>query len=70
MTPVTFQGLEVSVYKNQAGGLTERWAAEAIADIQQRPGQKTDNTSSSGSGSSSSSGSSSKSSSSSSSAAA
>jgi hypothetical protein len=46
MTPVAFDGLELSIYKNQAGGLTQKWKAEAIADIQQRPGPKTDTTSS------------------------
>ncbi len=71
MTPVTFEGLVVSVYKNRAGGIEERWSAEAIADMQQRPGPKTEDTTSGSSGSSSSSSStSSKSSSSSSSSAA
>jgi hypothetical protein len=42
MTPVVFEGLELSIFKNQAGGLTQKWRAEAIADIQQRPGPKTD----------------------------
>jgi hypothetical protein len=51
MTPVIFDGLELSIYKNQAGGLTQKWKAEAIADIQQRPGPKTDTTPSSESGS-------------------
>ena len=45
MTPVVFEGLEVSIFPNKAGGLSERWSAEAIADIQQRPGPKTDTTS-------------------------
>jgi hypothetical protein len=45
MTPVVFDGLELSIYKNQAGGLTQKWRAEAIADIQQRPGPKTETTS-------------------------
>jgi hypothetical protein len=45
MTPVVFDGLELSIYKNQANGLTQKWRAEAIADIQQRPGPKTDTTS-------------------------
>jgi hypothetical protein len=30
MTPVVFEGLQVSIYKNKAGGLEERWSAEAI----------------------------------------
>jgi hypothetical protein len=51
MTPVVFDGLELSIYKNQAGGLTQKWKAEAIADIQQRPGPKTDTTPSSTTGS-------------------
>jgi hypothetical protein len=51
MTPVVFEGLEVSIFPNKAGGLSERWSAEAIADIQQRPGPKTDATASSTSGS-------------------
>jgi hypothetical protein len=50
MTPVVFEGLEVSIFPNKAGGLSERWSAEAIADIQQRPGPKTDTTPSSTSG--------------------
>ena len=44
MTPVVFEGLEVSIFPNKAGGQSERWSAEAIADIQQRPGPKTDTT--------------------------
>jgi hypothetical protein len=55
MTPVTFEGLELSIFPNKAGGFQERWSAEAIADIQQRPGPKTESTSSSGSDSASSS---------------
>jgi hypothetical protein len=55
MTPVVFEGLEVSIFPNKAGGLSERWSAEAIAEVQQRPGPKTDatpsGTSSNGSGS-------------------
>ena len=51
MTPVVFEGLEVSIFPNKAGGLSERWSAEAIADIQQRPGPKTDTTPSGTSGS-------------------
>jgi hypothetical protein len=47
MTPVVFEGLEVSIFPNKAGGLQERWSAEAIADIQQRPGPKGDTTPSS-----------------------
>jgi hypothetical protein len=54
MTPVVFEGLQVSIYKNKAGGLEERWSAEAVADLQQRPGPKTDSATSSGSNSSSS----------------
>jgi len=42
MTPVVFEGLEVSIYPNKAGGFQERWSAESIADMQQRPGPKTD----------------------------
>jgi hypothetical protein len=49
MTPVVFEGLVLSIFKNPAGGLTQRWKAESIADIQQRPGPKTETTSSSGS---------------------
>jgi hypothetical protein len=45
MTPVVFEGLQVSIFPNKAGGQSERWSAEAIADIQQRPGPKTDTTS-------------------------
>jgi hypothetical protein len=56
MTPVVFEGLQVSIYKNKAGGLEERWSAEAVADLQQRPGPKTETTSTSSSGSSGSSG--------------
>ena len=73
MTPVVFEGLQVSVFPNRAGGLSERWSAEAIGDIQQRPGPKTESTestASSGSDSASSSKSSSSSSSRGSSAAA
>jgi hypothetical protein len=70
MTPVVFEGLELSIFPNKAGGFQERWSAEAIADIQQRPGPKTESTSSSASDSTSSSKSSSSSSSRSSSAAA
>ena len=44
MTPVVFEGLEVSIFPTKAGGLQERWSAEAIADIQQRPGPTTDTT--------------------------
>ena len=44
MTPVVFEGLEVSIFPTKAGGLQERWSAEAIADLQQRPGPKTDTT--------------------------
>ena len=51
MTPVVFDGLVLSIFKNQAGGLTQRWKAEVIADIQQRPGPKSDTTPSSTSGS-------------------
>jgi hypothetical protein len=43
MTPVVFEGLEVSIFINKSGGLSERWRAESIADIQQRPGPKTEN---------------------------
>ncbi len=70
MTPVVFEGLEVSIFPNKAGGFSERWSAEAIADIQQRPGPKTETTSSSTSDSASASKSSSSSSSRGSSAAA
>jgi hypothetical protein len=52
MTPVVFEGLQVSIYKNKAGGLEERWSAEAVADLQQRPGPKTETTSTSTSDSS------------------
>jgi hypothetical protein len=52
MTPVVFEGLQVSIYKNKAGGLEERWSAESVADLQQRPGPKTETTSTSTSGSS------------------
>jgi hypothetical protein len=52
MTPVVFEGLEVSIFPNKAGGLSERWSAEAIADIQQRPGPKTNATSDGSSGTS------------------
>jgi hypothetical protein len=45
MTPVVFEGLEVSIFPNKAGGQSERWSAEAIAEVQQRPGPKTDTTS-------------------------
>ena len=55
MTPVVFEGLELSIFPNKAGGFQERWSAEAIADIQQRPGPKIESTSSSGSDSASSS---------------
>lgn len=34
LTPITFTGLTVSVSKNKAGGITERWAAEGIKDLQ------------------------------------
>jgi hypothetical protein len=51
MTPVVFEGLEVSIFPNKAGGQSERWSAEAIAEVQQRPGPKTDTTTSSTSGS-------------------
>jgi hypothetical protein len=51
MTPVVFDGLELSIFPNKANGLTQKWRAEAIADIQQRPGPKTDTTPSSTSGS-------------------
>ena len=51
MTPVVFEGLEVSIFPNKAGGLSERWSAEAIAEVQQRPGPKTDTAPSSTSGS-------------------
>jgi hypothetical protein len=44
MTPVVFEGLEVSIFPNKAGGQSERWSAEAIAEVQQRPGPKTDTT--------------------------
>jgi len=70
MTPVVFEGLDVSIFPNKAGGFSERWSAEAIADIQQRPGPKTETTSSSAPDSASSSKSSSSSSSRSNSAAA
>ena len=70
MTPVVFEGLELSIFPNKAGGFQERWSADAIADIQQRPGPKTESTSSSSSDSASSSKSSSNSSSRSASAAA
>jgi hypothetical protein len=70
MTPVTFEGLEVSIFPNKAGGFQERWSAEAIADIQQRPGPKTDTAETTSTGSASTSKSSSSSSSRSSSAAA
>ncbi len=69
MTPVVFEGLEVSIFINKAGGLSERWRAESIADMQQRPGPKTEESPAGSSGkdaTSPSSGSSSKSSSSSS----
>ena len=69
MTPVTFEALELSIFPNKAGGFSERWSAEAIADIQQRPGPKTESTSPSSSDSASSSKSSSSSSRSSSAAA-
>jgi hypothetical protein len=70
MTPVTFEGLRVSVFPNKAGGLSERWAADAIAELQQRPGPKTDTSGSGSAGKDTSASSASKSSSSSSSAAA
>jgi hypothetical protein len=63
LTPITFTGLRVSVYKNKAGGLTENWSAEAIADMTDRPAAKADTSTSASSSGSSSSGSSSKSSS-------
>ena len=44
MTPVAFEGLQVSVFPNRVGGLSERWSAEAIGDIPQRPGPKTEST--------------------------
>jgi len=44
MTPVVFDGLVLSIFKNAAGGLTQRWKAESIAGVQQRPGPKTDST--------------------------
>src|SRR5215211_2378292 len=50
MTPVVFDGLQVSIFPNKAGGFQERWSAEAIADIQQRPGPKTDTSESATSG--------------------
>jgi hypothetical protein len=50
MTPVTFDGLHVSVFKNRAGGIEERWSAEAIADMQQRPGPKTETSATGSSG--------------------
>ena len=53
MTPVTFDGLRVSVFPNKAGGLSERWSAEAIADIQQGSGPQSHTTSTSGASSSS-----------------
>jgi hypothetical protein len=65
LTPITFTGLRVSVYKNKANGLTERWEAEAIADMTERTAKANGTTTSA----SAPSGSSSKSSSSSSSAA-
>lgn len=36
MTPITFEGLWVSVFKNRAGGIAERWEAESIADMESR----------------------------------
>ena len=53
MTPVTFDGLQVSVFPNKAGGLSERWSAEGIADLQQGSGPQSDTTSTSSSSSSS-----------------
>ncbi len=54
LTPITFTGLRVSVFVNKAKGLSERWSAEAIADMTERPAPKTETTSASSSGSSSS----------------
>jgi hypothetical protein len=70
MTPVSFEGLRVSVFPNRAGGLSERWAADAIAEMQQRLGPKSESSGSASASKDASSSASSKSSSSSSSAAA
>ncbi len=36
-TPVTFDGLVVSVRQNKAGGFTEYWSAEAVKDLTPAP---------------------------------
>jgi hypothetical protein len=32
-TPITFEGLQVDVHTTKAGGLAERWKAEAVRDL-------------------------------------
>jgi hypothetical protein len=39
-TPVTFDGLTVTVRLNKAGGFTEYWSAEGIKDLQRDPARK------------------------------
>ncbi len=48
LTPVTFEGLRVSVFINKANGLAERWEAEAIGEMTERPAGKSDSASSNG----------------------
>jgi hypothetical protein len=37
LTPISFDGLSVSLWVNKAGGMAERWEAEAITDLSKRP---------------------------------
>jgi hypothetical protein len=46
LTPISFDGLRVSLWVNKAGGMAERWEAEAIADLSKRPEKSNGTTSS------------------------